>query len=69
MSKITVTIWAFLFPGVAAAHPEHTSGGHFDLVHYLTDPFHVALAGAAVLVFLAVRRSLLGRRSVSRAGH
>ena len=65
MSKIAITIGAFLVPGVAAAHPEHTSSWHFDVVHYLTDPFHVALTGAAVLLFLAVRWSVLRLHSLN----
>ncbi len=67
MSKIVITIGAVLIPGAAAAHPEHASGGDFGLVHFVTDPFHVALTAAAVLLFLAVRRSLLRSRSMNRS--
>ena len=66
MSKIAITVGALLLPGIAAAHPEHASGGDFGLLHYLTDPFHVAWTGAAVLLFLAARRSVLRLRSVDR---
>jgi hypothetical protein len=59
MSKLAVTIGAVLIPGAASAHPEHASGGGFGLVHLVTDPFHVALTTAAVLLFLLVRRSLV----------
>jgi len=59
MSKLAVTIGAVLIPGAASAHPEHASSGSFGLVHLVTDPFHVALTTAAVLLFLLVRRSLV----------
>ncbi len=65
MSKLVITIGAVLIPGAAAAHPEHGSGGDFGLVHFVTDPFHVALTAAAVLLSLAVRRSLLRSRSIA----
>jgi len=61
MNKLLITIGAVLIPDAAAAHLEHASGGDFGLVHFVTDPFHVALTSAAVLLFLAVRRSLLRR--------
>ena len=66
MSKLAVAIGAVLIPGAAAAHPGHASGGDFGLVHFATDPFHVALTAEAILLFLAVRRSLLRHRSMSR---
>ncbi len=67
MSKLAITIWALLIPGAAAAHPEHASGGGFGLAHFMTDPFHVALTAAAVLLFLAVRRSLLRSPSMGQS--
>ena len=67
MSKLVFTIGVVLIPSAAAAHPEHVSGGGFGLVHFVTDPFHVALTAAAVLLFLAVRRSLLRSGSMSRS--
>ena len=67
MSKLAITIGAVLIPGAAAAHPEHASGADFGLLHFLTDPFHVALTAAAVLVLLAVRWSFLRRGSMSRS--
>ncbi len=66
MSKLAIAIGAVLIPAAAAAHPGHASGGDFGLAHFVTDPFHVALTAAAVLLFLAVRRSLLRHRSMSR---
>ena len=68
MTKIAIMIGAILLPGVAAAHPGHTSGGDFGLLHYLTDPSHVGLTAIAVLIFLAARRSMLRRRSLMRPG-
>ena len=67
MSKLAITIGAILIPGAAAAHPEHGSGGDFGLVHLVTDPFHVALTAAAVLLFLALRRLFVRSRSMSRS--
>lgn len=63
MNKLLITIGAVLIPGGAAAHPQHASGGDFGLVHFVTDPFHVALTAAAVLLFLAVRWSLFRHRA------
>ncbi len=63
MNKLVITIGAVLIPGGAAAHPQHATGGDFGLVHFVTDPFHVALSGAAVLLFLAVRWLHLRNRS------
>jgi len=67
MSKLAIAIAAVLIPGAAAAHPEHSSGGGFGLVHFVTDPFHLALTAATVLLFLAARRSLLRSRSMCRS--
>lgn len=68
MSKIAIMILAILLPGVAAAHPGHASGGDFGLLHFLTDPFHVGMTVAAILVFLAARRAMLRRLSSQRMG-
>jgi len=67
MSRLAFAIGMVLIPGVAAAHPDHFSGGGYGIVHFLTDPFHVALSAAAILVLLAVRRSLLRTRVPSRS--
>ena len=67
MSKLATTIGAVLVPGAAAAHPDHVSGGGLGLVHLVTDPFHLVLTAAAVLLFLAARGSLLRSRSMSRS--
>ncbi len=67
MSKLVIAIGAVLIPCAAAAHPEHASAGDFGLVHFVTDPFHVALTAAAVLLFLAIRRSLFRHRSMNRS--
>ena len=64
MRKIVVTIGVALLPGAADAHPEHGSGGDFGLIHFLTDPFHVVLTAAAILLFLVARRALVRRRSI-----
>ncbi len=67
MSKVMITIGAVLIPGAALAHPGHASGEDFGLAHFATDPFHVAVTAAAVLLVVAVRRSLLRSRSMSRS--
>ena len=67
MGRFAISIGAFLIPGAAAAHPEHVSGGGFGLVHYLTDPFHVALLGVAALLCVVAGRSLVRSRAVSRS--
>ena len=67
MSKLAITFWAVLIPGAAAAHPEHALGGDFGVVHFVTHPFHVASTVAAILLVLAVRRSLLRSRAMSRS--
>ena len=64
MRKLAIAIGAILIPGVAAAHPEHASAGNFGFAHYLSEPFHVALAGAAILLIVVVRRLLLERHPV-----
>ena len=67
MSKLAITIGSVLIPGAASAHPGHASGGDFGLAHFVTDPFHVASTAAAVLLFLALRRSLFRHRSMNRS--
>jgi hypothetical protein len=62
MKKLAIVLGTTLLPGVALAHPDHASGGHFGLVHFLTDPFHLGLTAAAVGLFLVARRQLLRRR-------
>ncbi len=66
MTKIATTLGAVLVPGIAAAHPEHFSGGAFSIVHYLTDPFHVGPTCAAILLFVAASRSVRRRHSMNR---
>lgn len=61
MTKLPISIAAILVPSVAAAHPEHSSSVAFGFVHYLTDPFHLAITGVAILLFVAASR-FLGRR-------
>ena len=63
MSRFTIAVAAVITPGVALAHPDHTSG-NFGLLHLLTDPFHVGLAVAAVTLFAVTRRYVLRRRAV-----
>lgn len=66
MKKTVITVGAMLMPGIAAAHPEHFSGGDFGIVHYLTDPFHVGLTCVGVLFFIAASRLVRRRHSLNR---
>ena len=52
-------------PGVAMAHPEHTSGEALGLVHFVSDPFHLGMTLAAVLAFFVLRRLVVRRRAPS----
>ena len=63
---VTLATLCALLPGVAAAHPDHASGGDFGLLHFVSDPFHVGLSAAALLLFVAARRSLQRWRAASR---
>lgn len=56
MRMLAIAIGAILIPGAAAAHLEAAGHGNGDLLHYLTDPSHVGLTGAAVLLALVIRR-------------
>ena len=67
MQKHAIAIAAVLIPASASAHPEHLSGGDFGLFHLVTEPFHVALAAAALLLFLAARRALVRTPSLARS--
>ena len=67
MSKLAITLGAVLIPRAAVAHPNHVSGGDLGLVHFVTDPFHVALTAAAALLFLALRRWLVRSPAMSRS--
>lgn len=66
MTRISITVAAVLLPSVAAAHPEHFSGGDFGLAHYLKDPFHVGLTCAAIFLVIVAWRSVRRRFSVNR---
>ena len=64
MKRIAFVVGGVLAPGIATAHPDHASSGAFGLVHYLSDPFHLALAGAFALVCLTLRRRAAQRQPV-----
>jgi len=66
MTRISISIAVVLIPGVAAAHPEHFSSAAFGFAHYLTDPFHVGLTGAAILLSIAASRAASRRLSTKR---
>lgn len=66
MRMLVIAIGAILIPGAAAAHLEAAGHGNVHLLHYLTDPSHVGLTGAAVLLALVIRR-VHQRRQLVRA--
>jgi len=66
MSKIWIATGIILFPSLVAAHVEHVAGDDLGLVHYLSDPVHVALTGAAVFLFLTARWLARGNCAVDR---
>ncbi len=66
MRKIWIATGIIFFPSLAAAHLEHVAGDDSGLVHYLLDPVHVALTGAAVFLFLTVRWLARGNHSAGR---
>ena len=51
---------------VAVAHPGHgPEGGGFSLLHYLTEPLHLAGLAVALLVGLGVRQWWRSRRGAT----
>jgi len=66
MLRTLTLIVATLLPSVAVAHPNHAGAGDFGVLHFVTDPFHVGLSGAAILLVFAARRAMLRQRA-SRA--
>ncbi len=62
MSRFTLVVATILLPSAAIAHPDHASGNS-GFVHFLTDPFHVGLTVAAVLLFAVTRRFVLRRQA------
>ena len=66
MLKYAIAFTTLLVPGAASAHPNHVAGDDFGIVHYLTDPFHIALTVAAVLLAFSARRLVQQRRSINR---
>ena len=66
MTRIATAIGLILIPTVAAAHPAHGSGENFGVLHFLSDPFHVALTAGVVMAILAIRHAMLGRHSFTR---
>jgi hypothetical protein len=66
MNKIWIATGIIFSPGLAAAHLGHAAGDDFGLAHYLLDPVHVALTGAAVVLFLTARWCARRNHSVNR---
>ncbi len=68
MRRSAISIVAALATTPASAHPDHSAGGTAGLVHYVTDPFHIATAlltiAAGVLVLAVWRARRM--RSVAR---
>jgi len=57
---------AAIVPASASAHPDHLAGGTHGLGHLATDPFHLALAAAAVALAVVLRRAVVRRRATQR---
>ena len=66
MSKIWIASGIIFFPRLAVAHLEHVAGDDSGFVHYLLDPAHVALTGAALFLFLTVHWIARVNHSVDR---
>ena len=64
--RLAMAMSALLVPGIAGAHPDHAAGGDFGIVHFVTDPFHVGLTVALVLLLLAVGGRFQRRASADR---
>jgi hypothetical protein len=69
MRYLTALIGGVLIPVAAHAHP---GGGGVDLVHYITDPAHVApgvLTVGALIFVIAIRRAARRRTAVAHQSH
>ena len=69
MRRLVLPIGSLLFAVPASAHPDHVAGGAVELLHYVTDPFHLAtgvLAMGAGALLLAVWRARRGRSVAAR---
>lgn len=50
--KTALTLLALCVPVLAIAHPDHSAETGFNLVHFLTDPFHLAAAALVASPFV-----------------
>ena len=64
MGRLAIIAAVVFTPGMALAHPDHVSPDRFGASHYLTDPFHLAMAGMSVLLVVGLRRLALRRQEV-----
>ena len=64
MTRSMILMAVVFGSSIAAAHPDHASGGSHGVAHYLSDPFHIAISATAVLFFFAARRYFTRRRPV-----
>ncbi len=62
MTRSMILIAVVFGASIAAAHPDHASGGTHGVAHYVSDPFHIAISATAVLLFFAARRYFTRRR-------
>ena len=54
VSYLLVSAIAWVAPAIVSAHPGHgLDGGSFSLLHYLTEPEHVGIGLAVILLVAA----------------
>jgi len=58
--RLTFTIGMALIPGIANAHPDHSTGT-YAVTHYLADPFHVGMISVGVVLVIAAARYVRSR--------
>ncbi len=54
MRCLLLALVLFLVPTAMSAHPDHSAGTPVGLLHYLSDPFHLSMAAAGVLLLASV---------------
>ncbi|MCH2173372.1 hypothetical protein MK489_21570 [Myxococcota bacterium] len=54
MRNLITSLCLVLMPMAVSAHPDHLSAGATSLLHLL-DPYHLGLAGMALIATLALR--------------
>ena len=63
MRHLLLAVALALVPTAMSAHPDHSAGAAVDALHYLTDPFHLSIVAAGVLILASAFRVLRRHRS------